>query len=133
MHGKGQITFGGVAFAAVTGSITMDDGHVWSFSGYIGEIGTPNVGYGNFEGEFPGYDHIEGKCALEIVDGGIGPGGAQITWFDLHGQIGTVIGYVFGGGADFGMGGGTWSETSVDLSGDQEEQLAQAVAALKKH
>ena len=134
MHGSGQITFGGVAFAGVVGDITLDDGTKWHFSGYVGEIGTPNVGYGNFEGDFPGTSHMAGSCALEIVDGGIGPGGAQITWYDLHGQIGTVVGYVFGGGADFGLGGGTWTESTSDaLTDEQTEKLAKKVADLKKH
>jgi hypothetical protein len=111
MHATGSLTFGGAGFGGVVADITTDDGHKYHFKGYFGSIGTPIVGYGtNFSGEFPGLSHIEGSCAFETVAFGEGPGGLQITWFDMHGQIGTLTGYIFGGGADFAMGGGTWDD-----------------------
>jgi hypothetical protein len=111
MHGKGSITFGGAGFGGIVADITMDDGHRYHFTGYVGEIGSPTGGYGlDFEGDFPGLDHILGSCAVQVASANIGPGGAEVTWFDLHGSIGTVIGYVFGGGFAIGIGGGSWTD-----------------------
>lgn len=111
MEATGSVTFGGATFGGVIADIETADGHKYHFAGYIGEIGTPQVGYGtNFSGDFPGLDHIEGSCALQVSTAAIGPGYAQLTWFDLHGQIGTLVGYVFGGGFDVGIGGGTWTD-----------------------
>jgi len=111
MQATGSVSFGGAGFGAVVADIKTEDGHTYHFSGYMGDVGTPTGGYGvNFSGDFPGLDHIEGSCAFEVAAGAGGPGGCQITWFDLHGQIGTLIGYVFGGGFAVGMGGGTWTD-----------------------
>lgn len=111
MQATGSVTFGGAGFAGVVADITTADGHKYHFKGYIGEIGTPQVGYGTtFSGDFPGLSHIDGSCALEVTTASDGPGYAQLTWFDLHGQIGTLVGYVFGGGFDVGIGGGSWSD-----------------------
>lgn len=111
MEATGSVTFGGVGFAAMTADITTADGHKYHFVGYFADIGTPQIGYGTtFSGDFPGLSHIEGSCAVEVAAGSGGPGFAQITWFDLHGQIGTLTGQIFGGGFDIGIGGGTWSD-----------------------
>ncbi len=111
MNATGSITMGGVAFGAVTSDIQTADGHKYHFSGYMGMAGTPQVCYGtNFSGDFPGLDHIDGGCSFEVSTGSAGPGFLQITWFDLHGQIGTLVGQVFGGGFDVGFGGGTWTD-----------------------
>ena len=59
---------------------------------------------------FNGLSHIDGDCAVEVVAGGAGIlGGIQMTFFDLHGQIGTVVGKMFSGGVSFGIGGGKWN------------------------
>ncbi len=109
MNATGSVTLGGAGFGAVLADITTDDGRKFHFHGYMGEAGTPQVGYGTtFSGDFPGLDHILGSCAFEIATGSGGPGFAQITWFDLHGTIGTLFGQIFGGGFDIGMGGGSW-------------------------
>ena len=112
MHAKGSVSFGGAAGGgAIVCDITTDDGHKYHFVGGIGYIGSPTGGYGTtLEGDFPGLSHILGGCAVEVLAGSMGPGGIQMTFFDLHGQIGTLVGYVFGGGAAFGMGGGTWTD-----------------------
>lgn len=111
MNATGSVTFGGTLFGSVLADITTQDGHKYHFRGYMGEIGTPNVGFGtNFSGDFPGLDHIDGSCAFEITEGAGGPGFCQVTWYDLHGQIGTLIGQIFGGGFDIGTGGGTWND-----------------------
>lgn len=124
MQATGSVTFGGVGFAAITADIKLADNTAYHFAGYIGDVGTPQVGYGtNFSGDFPGLSHILGSCAVEVASAGIGPGGAQITWFDLHGQIGTLVGYVFGGGFDIGLGGGKW---------DNEEDML-LPSLLEKH
>ena len=113
MHGKSNVTFGGAsAGGALVVDLTLDDGHVWHFQGGFGYVGTTmQVAYGiGLSSDFPGLSHIKGDCAFEVATYALGPGGVQITFFDLHpGQIGTVVGYVFGGGATFGIGGGTWS------------------------
>lgn len=112
MHAKGSVTFGGIfGGGAIVCNLTTDDGHKYHFAGGVGYAGSPTGGYGvNFEGEFPGLNHILGSCAVEVAEGALGPGGAQLTFFDLHGQIGTLVGYVFGGGAAFGIGGGSWTD-----------------------
>lgn len=117
MHGKGQVNWGGVLGAAVIADITMDDGRHFHFKGGMGEIGTPNGGYGILEGDFPGLDHIIGSCALETAQYVTGPGFVQFTFFDLHGTIGTLIGQAFGGGIDFGIGGGSWEEAVAATEG----------------
>src|SRR4051794_5572581 len=111
MNGKANCTFGGVAAGgALVVDLTLEDHHRWHFQGGFGYIGTTaDVAYGiDLNADFPGLDHIDGDCAVEVLHGGMGPGGVQMTFFDLHGTIGTVVGYVFGGGAQFGMGGGKW-------------------------
>lgn len=112
MEATGSVQFGGAAgFGAVTADIQTEDGHKYHFKGFLGEIGTPTGGYGTtFSGDFPGLSHIEGSCAVEVSTASLGPGYAQITWFDLHGQIGTLVGYVFGGGFAVGIGGGSWND-----------------------
>src|SRR4051794_34793234 len=113
MKGKADVNFGGaVAGGALSVNLKLADGHHWHFAGGYGRIG-PVVegGYGiDMSSDFPGLSHIKGDCAFEVLQGGLGPAGIQITFFDLHGQIGTVVGYVFGGGAIFGVGGGTWTD-----------------------
>jgi hypothetical protein len=100
MKAKGTVTFGGAAgYGAVMVDITLEDGRQYHYTGHMGQIGSPNVGHGkDFQGDFPGLSHILGKCAVEIVAGGVGAGGAQMTFFDLQGQIGTLVGSVLGGG-----------------------------------
>ncbi len=111
MHATGSVTFGGFLFGGVVADITTDDGHKYHFKGFVGEIGVPNVGYGTtFSGDFPGLDHIEGSCWLQVTDAAVGPGFAQLEFWDTHGQIGVLVGYVFGGGFNVGMGGGSWSD-----------------------
>ncbi len=123
MNATGSVTFGGVGFAAVLADITTEDGHKYHFKGYIGEIGTPQVGYGTqFSGDFPGLERILGQCALEVSTASMGPGFAQLTWFDLHGQIGTLVGQVFGGGFDVGMGGGTWDDEEFKVKKPAEPE-----------
>lgn len=119
----GQFTFGGAAFGAVTGTLKLGDGSSWSFSGYLFEVGSPTVGYGNVDcNGFPGESHMEGLCSFEIGDAGIGPGGFEICWYDLHGQIGTVYGYAFGGGVAFGGGWGRWTKQSGEEATDEQRQ-----------
>jgi hypothetical protein len=121
MHAKASVTFGGVGFGAVTIDMTTDDGHKYHFSGYYGNT-SPGVGYGtDFEGDFGGLDHILGSCAFEIAAGGLGPGGAEISFWDLHGGIGTLAGYVFGGSIQFGIGGGTWSDEEWQSRGQRKK------------
>jgi len=123
MNCNGSVTFGGTLFAAAVCDIKSDDGHSYHFHGYYGEIGTPNVGYGTaFSGDFPGLDHIEGSCWFEVAEGAGGPGFAQLTFWDSHGQIGTLLGQVFGGGFDVGIGGGSWN--------DEEWRFADAMGLL---
>ncbi len=111
MQVTGSVTFGGTIFAALTADIKTADSHSYHFTGYFGEVGTPNVGYGTaFTGDFPGLDHITGSCWFEVAAGSGGPGFAQITFWDSHGQIGTLIGQIFGGGFDIGLGGGSWTD-----------------------
>ena len=114
MHGKANVNFGGaVAGGALTVDLTLDDGHQWHFVGGYGRIGAvAEGGYGlNMASDFPGLSHIKGDCAFQVLQGGAGPGGIELTFFDLHpDKIGTIVGYVFGGGAMIGMGGGTWTD-----------------------
>jgi hypothetical protein len=125
----GQVTFGGAGFGAVTAEVKLADGTDWTFAGYLIEAGTPTVGYGNvYCNGFPGEGHMPGRCSFEIADGGLGPGGFEICWFDLHGQIGTVWGYAFGGGAAFGMGWGDWVEKTAVPLPSQLAALAAKVA-----
>jgi hypothetical protein len=116
MNGKANCTFGGVGGGVLVVDLTLDDGKVWHFQGGFGYIGTPGVAYGiGLKADFPGLSHIDGDCAFEVLDGGMGPGGVQMTFFDLHGTIGTVYGYVFGGGAQFGIGGGKWTAVPAQV------------------
>jgi hypothetical protein len=46
---------------------------VWHFQGGFGYIGTPRAAYGiGLEADFPGLSHIDGDCAFEVLDGGMG-------------------------------------------------------------
>lgn len=129
MHAKGSISFGGVGFGAVVVDMQTDDGHKYHFSGYYANT-SPEGAYGtDFEGDFQGLSHILGSCAFEIAAGGLGPGGAEISFWDLHGGIGTLAGYVFGGGIQFGIGGGTWSDEEYQQS---KTKLDKSIPAGKK-
>jgi len=117
MNATGSVTFGGTVFGACTADIKTDDGHSYHFKGFFGEIGTPNVGYGtNFSGDFPGLSHIDGSCWFEVAAAAVGPGGCQLTFWDSHGTIGTLIGQVFGGGFDIGLGGGSWNDAEFQAT-----------------
>jgi hypothetical protein len=126
----GQFTFGGSGFGAVTGNVKLSDGSTWTFAGKMFEIGTPNVGYGNVDcNGFPGESHMEGECSFTIADGGLGPGGFVITFYDLHGGIGTVYGYAFGGGVGFGGGWGYWTkQTGEEATDEQRQEIARKIA-----
>jgi hypothetical protein len=123
MQATGSVSFGGTLFGVMLADIKTEDGHGYHFRGYFGEVGTPNVGYGtNFSGDFPGLDHIEGSCWFEVAAGSGGPGACQVTFWDSHGQIGTLIGYIFGGGFDVGLGGGSWNDAEWQATnGDRDE------------
>lgn len=121
MHAKGKVSYGGVLGAALVADIETDDGRKYHFAGGYGFVGSPEGGYGYLEGDFPGLDHIEGSCAFETVAGNFGPGGLQITFFDLHGTIGTLAGYTFGGGIGFGMGGGSWTDEAAAVEKDDAD------------
>ena len=113
MKVKGSISFGSVTVAgAIFCDITTEDGQKFRFKGGMGGVGTTaTVGATiPIEGNFSGLSHILGSCAVEILHGGMGLDAIQITFFDLQGQIGSALGIGIGGGAFFGVGGGTWEK-----------------------
>jgi hypothetical protein len=112
MKGKADCNWGGVMGGAFIADLKLDDGTNWHFQGgYGGVVSGASGGYSKGIGaDFPGVDHLDGQCAFEVTAGGAGPSGIQITFFDLHGIIGTIAGYAFGGGAIVGIGGGSWAK-----------------------
>jgi hypothetical protein len=118
MHASGAVDFGGIGFGGLTCDLTCDDGSRYHFTGYCADIGAGNAA-GTLEGDFEGLSHILGSCAFTLEHGGIGPGGIAIQWWDFHGTIGTIEGFIYGAVINLGIGGGTWTAVS------SEKQLAE--------
>jgi hypothetical protein len=112
MKGTADCNWGGFMGGALTADLTLDDKTIWHFQGgYAGAVSGVSAAYSKGIGaDFPGLDHIDGSCAFEVTAGGLGPSGIQVTFFDLHGIIGTIAGYAFGGGVILGIGGGAWAK-----------------------
>lgn len=111
MECTANVTIGGFLFEGIDVDMTTADGHTWHFAGYAAVVGPPNVSHGsNFSGDFPGLDHINGHCWVEIAAAEVGGGGAVINFHDSHGEIGTLTGVLYGGGFNAGLGGGSWDD-----------------------
>jgi hypothetical protein len=87
----------------------MEDGSKYHFVGYYADAGA-GVAHGTVSGDFEGLSHILGSCAFTIEQGGIGPGGIAIQWWDFHGTIGNLEGFMYGAVVNLGIGGGKWDD-----------------------
>ena len=108
MHATGVVTIGGTIFGGVTVALTCDDGSKYDFKGYYADAGV-GVASGTLDGDFEGLSHILGSCAFTLEQAGIGPGGLAIQFWDFHGTIGNLQGFMYGAVVQLGIGGGSWN------------------------
>ncbi len=122
MHCKGTLTIGGTIFGGVVADMVTDDGRSFHFVGYYADAGV-GVGVCNdAEGDFPGLDHIEGSCMMEVAQA---PGGAIVNFNDFHGEIGSLGGVFAGAVVEVGIGGGSWSVAGEELGARVAQEIAQ--------
>lgn len=107
MQGSGVVTIGGTVFGGVTVDLTLEDGSKYYFKGYYADAGV-GVAHGTLSGDFEGLSHILGSCGFTVEQGGVGPGGCAIQFWDFHGTIGNIEGFLYGAVVQLGIGGGSW-------------------------
>lgn len=107
---SGTVIFGGAVVGGVAVEIVFDNGEVWNFAGAAAPVIGLSISVPIQTADFPGYDHIDGGCMLEIAatSAGLVPGGGAVLNFHGLRQIGTVVTGTVGVGIAAALGGGKW-------------------------